>query len=76
MDKIKEAINTNLDHMEVTTLKVSFTLFLLVLISLSVVNYLHVSGEFDRLKENARTNKLWVEDLHYINKLVELSFHT
>lgn len=76
MDKIKEAINTNLDHMEVTTLKVSFTLFLLVLISLSVVNYLHVSGEFDRLKENARINKLWVEDLHYINKLVELSFHT
>jgi hypothetical protein len=39
VEKIKNAINTNIDHSEVTHLKLIFSLFLLALITLSVVNF-------------------------------------
>ncbi len=43
VQKIKEAINTNIDHRQVTILKVAFSIFLVGLIAILILNYLQIN---------------------------------
>ena len=44
VEKIKSAINTNIDHGEVTLLKITFFLFLCCLITIISLNYIEINS--------------------------------
>jgi hypothetical protein len=76
VEKIKNAINTNIEHGEVTNLKILFTIFVCCLVVLSVINYIEVSAEFSQLAGYSDTNMKWVRDQFYINELIHLTFNS
>lgn len=76
VEKIKAAINTNIDHAEVTTLKAAFSVFLFCLTCLCIVNFIQIGEEFDKLQIYSDLGKQWIDDQFYLNNLIHLAFNS
>jgi hypothetical protein len=76
VQKIKSAINTNIDHKEVTVLKVSFTAFLICFFFITIVDYMEVNTQLSKLQTYSDINLQWVNDNFYLCNLIHLSFNT
>ena len=75
MEKILSAINTNIDHQEVSVLKVAFSLFFLALITVSVLSNLDANRQFSTIERHMAQNHEWVKDQFYISNLFHLSYN-
>lgn len=75
VEKILSAINTNIDHREVSVLKVAFSLFFLALIALSVLSHLDAGRQFSTIEAHMAQNHEWVQDQFYISNLFHLSYN-
>ena len=76
VEKIKNAINTNIDHIEVSSLKIVFTLFIIILCVLSFYGYSTVRGEFSSLQTYSDVNMNWVNDMHHVNVLIHTTLNS
>jgi len=75
VQKIKSAINTNIDHQEVTVLKVAFTAFLACLFGITILDYVEVNTQYSNLQSYSDINMQWVNDNFYLFNLIHLSFN-
>lgn len=49
VEKIKSAINTDIDHEEVFVLKLIFTIFIIGLLTSSILSYIFVGQQFSKM---------------------------
>jgi ABC-type antimicrobial peptide transport system permease subunit len=75
VEKILSAINTNIEHKEVTILRVAFTAALVILMALAVCSHLEVTAQFDTIQGYMVNNQLWVQDQFFLSNLMHLSYN-
>lgn len=73
--KILAAINTNIEHHEVNILKIAFSILLLALTTITVLNYIDVNRQFSKIKAAVHLDQQWINDQYFLSNLMHLSYN-